>query len=105
MERILQLNLEKDPAKSWCRIKHFLERKTQKTYPTLTLNNKTANSNADKAELFAESVERHFGIECNNSDDTTLKEINQFLEANPYIFTPLDSTNDGIHDKTITACS
>ena len=44
-------------------------------------------------------MERHFRIECNNSDDANLWEINQFVEANPYIFTPLDSTNDGIHDK------
>ena len=91
--------LEKDPTKSWCGIKNFLKPKTQKIYPTLTLHNKTAKTNADKAEPFAESMERHFGIECNNFNDTNLREINQFVEANPYIFTPLDSTNDGIHDK------
>ena len=79
--------------------KNFLKPKTQKTYPTLPLDNKTANTNADKAELFAESVERHFGIDCNSFDDTNLREMDQFVEANPYIFTPLDSTNDGIHDK------
>ena len=62
----------------------------QKTYPTLTLDNKTAKTNAHEAERFAE---------CNNFDDTNLWEINQFVEANPHIFTPLDSTNDGIHDK------
>ena len=50
-------------------------------------------TNAHKAELFAESVERHFGIECNNFDDTKHKEIN------PYILTPLDSINNGIYDK------
>ena len=52
-----------------------------------------------KQSFFAESVERHFGMECNNFDDTNLREINQFAEANPYIFPPLDSTNDGTHDK------
>ena len=41
----------------------------------------------------------HFGIECNNFDDTNLREINQFVEASPYIFTPHDSTNNGTHDK------
>ena len=91
------ISLEKDPAKSGCRIKNCLKPKTQKT--TLTLNNKTAKTYADKAEPFAESVERHFGIECNNFNDTNLREINQFVEANPYIFTPLDSTNYGTHDK------
>ena len=96
MGKILQLSLEKDPGKSWCRIKNFSnQKKTQKTYPTLTLDNKTAKTNADKAE----SVKRHFWIECNNFDDANLREINQFVEANPYKFTPLDSINDGIHDK------
>ena len=45
------------------------------------------------------SVEKHYGIECNNFDGTNHREINQFVEANPYIFTSLDSTNDGTHDK------
>ena len=79
--------------------KRLSQTKNTKTYPTLTPDNKTAKTNADKAELFAESVERHFGIEYNNSDDTNLSEINQFVKANSYIFIPLDSTNDGIHDK------
>ena len=93
------VSIAKDPTKSWCRIKNFLKPKTHKTYPSLNLDNKTAKTNADKEELFAESVERHFGIEFHNFDDTNLREINQFVEDNPYIFTPLDSTSDGIHDK------
>ena len=32
-------------------------------------------------------------------DDTNIGEINQFVEHNPFIFTSLDSANDGIHDK------
>ena len=44
-------------------------------------------------------MERHFVIECNNFDDKHLREINQFVEANPYIFTPLDSPSYCIHDK------
>ena len=70
-----------------------------KTYPTLKLDNKTTKTNADKAEVFAESVERHLGIECNNFDSTNLKEINQLVEANSYVFTPFDLINDGNHDK------
>ena len=66
------MSLEKDPAKSWCRIKNFLKPKPQRTYPTLTLDNKTAKTNAGKVELFVESVERHFGIERNNFDDKRL---------------------------------
>ena len=87
------VSLEKIPQN------HGVEKKNAKTYPTLNLDNKTAKTNADKAELFVGSVERHFEIERNNFDDTNLREINRFAEANPYIFTPLDSTNDGIHDK------
>ena len=93
------ISLEKDPTKLWCRIKSSIKPKTQKTYPTLNLDNKTTKTNANKAELFTESVERNFGIEGNNFDDTNLREINQSVVANPYVFTPLDSTNDGIHDK------
>ena len=91
------ISLEKDPSKSWCRIKYFLRPKTQKTYPTRNLDNKTAKTSADKAELFPESVERHFGIECDNFGYRNLREINQFLEDSTYIFTSLDSASDGIH--------
>ena len=79
--------------------KKFSQTKNTKNYPTLTPDNKTAKTNADKAELSAESVERHFGFECNNFNGTNLREINQFVEANPYLFIPLDSTNDSIHGK------
>ena len=58
---------------------------------TLRLDNKTAKTNADKAERFAEYVERYFSIKCNKFGSTNLREINQFVEANPDIFTPLDS--------------
>ena len=96
------VSLEKDPTKSWCGIKNFLKPKTQKTYPTLTQDNKTAKTNAEKAELFAESVERHFGIECNNFNDTNLRETNQFVVTNPYIFTPLDLTQPMTLSMTMT---
>ena len=93
------ISLEKYPTESWCRIKSFLKPKTRKTYPTPTLVNQTAKTNAYNTELFAESVERHFGIESNSFDDSNRREINQFVEAIPHIFIPLDSTNDGIQDK------
>ena len=35
----------------------------------------------------------------------TLREINKFVDANPCIFTPLDSINDGNHDKDMTSRS
>ena len=51
MGKVLQLSLEKHSTKSWCKIKDFLKPKTQKTYPTLTLDNKTAKTNAEKQSL------------------------------------------------------
>ena len=88
MGQILQLSYLRK------RIKNFFKPKTQKTYPTLKLDNKTA-----KTELFAESLERHFGIECNNFNGTNLRKINQFVDSSPYIFTPLDSIDNGNHEK------
>ena len=57
------ISLETDSNESWRRIKNFLKPKGQRDYPTLQHASKVAKTNADKAQLFAESVERHFGIE------------------------------------------
>ena len=38
--------------------------------------------NADKAQLFAESVERHFGIQSDNFDSNHFNEVSQFIENN-----------------------
>ena len=46
----------------------------------------TAKTNADKAQLFAESVERHFGIQSNNFDSNHFDEVNQFIEDNYEFF-------------------
>ena len=59
---------ETDPNESWRKIKNFLKPKGQRDYPALHPANKVAKTNADKAQLFAESVERHFGIESNHFD-------------------------------------
>ena len=53
-----------------------------KNYPALRLDAKTAKTNADKVQLFAESVERHFGIQSNNFDSNHFDEVNQFIENN-----------------------
>ena len=58
------VSLEKDPAKSWCRIKNL-------SYTNTGQQNRQ-NQCRKSREVFAESVERHFGIECNNFDDTKL---------------------------------
>ena len=60
--------LETNHTESWYKIKNFLKQKGQRDYPALRLDSKTAKTNADKAQHFAESVERHFGIQSNNFD-------------------------------------
>ena len=83
--------------------KNFPEPKTQKTYLTLKLDKKIAKTNADKAELFSESVEKHFGIESNNFDSTNLREINQFVDANLYIFTLSEPNHHKDNDHSLVA--
>ena len=57
------ISLESDPKKSWHEITNFLKPKGPRSYPTFKFDNKTAKTNPEKAQLFAESVERNFSIE------------------------------------------
>ena len=57
------ITLESDPKKSWCKITNFLKPIGPYSYPMFNLGNKTAKTNPENAQLFAESVERNFGIE------------------------------------------
>ena len=79
------VSLETNHTESWRKIKNCLKPKGQHDYPALSLDAKTAKTNADKAQLFAESVERHFGIQRDNFDLKHFNEVNQFIEDN-YIF-------------------
>ena len=54
------ISLESDPKKSWRKITNFFKPKGPRSYPMLKLGNKTAKTNPEKAQLFAESVERNF---------------------------------------------
>ena len=90
------ISLESDPKKSWRKITNFLKPKGPCSYPTLKLGNKTAKTNPQKAQLFAESVERNFGIESHLFRKSHFDRINKFVEAHSYHFTPLDP----IHDST-----
>ena len=90
------ISLESDPKTSWRKITNFLTPNGPRSYPTLTLGNKTAKTNPEKARLFAESVERNFGIESHLFRKSHHGRINKFVEAHSYHFTPLDS----IHDST-----
>ena len=85
------ISLETDSNKSWRKIKNFLKPKGQHDYPTLQHANKVAKTNADKAQLFAESVERHFGIESDHFDWNHFNEVNKFIEDNcQYFYSPED---------------
>ena len=90
------ISLESDPKASWRKITNFLQPKGPCSYPTLKLGNKTAKTNPEKAHLFAESVERNFGIESHLFCKSHFDHINKFVEAHSYHFTPLDSLRANI---------
>ena len=92
------ISLESDPKKSWHKITNFLKPKGLRSYPTLKLGNKTAKTNPEKAQLFAKSVERNFGIESHLFSKSQFDHINKFVESHSYHFTPLDSLHDNITD-------
>ena len=97
-EFCISISLESDPRKSWRKITNFLKPKGPFSYPTLKLGNKTAKTNPEKAQLFAESVKRNFCIESHLFSKSQFDRINKFIEAHSYHFTPLDSLYDNITD-------
>ena len=88
------ISLETDSNESWRRIKNFYKPKGQRNYPTLQHASKVAKTNADKAQLFAESVERHFGIESVHFDSNHVNEVNKFTEDNYQYFYPPEDPDD-----------
>ena len=88
------ISLEADSNESWRKIKNFLKPKGQRDYPTLHHATKVAKTNADKAQLFAESVERHFGIESEHFDSNHFNEVNKFVEDNYQYFYPPEDPDD-----------
>ena len=50
--------------------------------------------NADRAQLFAESVERHFDRESNHFDSKHFDEVNKFIEDNHRYFYPPEDPDD-----------
>ena len=82
------ISLESNPRECWRKIKNFLKPKGQRDYPTLRHDDKVAKTNEDKAQLFVESVERHFGIESKHFDSTCINEVNKFIENNHRYFYP-----------------
>ena len=88
------ISLETNHTESWCKIKNFLKPKGQHDYPALRLDAKTTKTDADKAQLFAESVERHFGIQSNSFHSKHFDEVNQFIEDNYEYFYPPEDSDD-----------
>ena len=93
------ISLESDPKKSWHKITNFLKPKGPYNYPTLKHGNKTAKNNPEKAQLFAESVERNFSIESHLFRKSHFGQINKFVEAHSYHFTPLNSLHNNVTDN------
>ena len=88
------ISLETNPSESWCKIKNFLEPKGQHDYPSLRPDDKVSKTNADKAQLVAESDERHFGIESKHFDSNHFNKVNQFIADNHRYFYPPEDQND-----------
>ena len=88
------ISLETNHTESWRKIKNFLKPKGQRDNPALRLDTKTAKTNADKVRLFAESVERHFGIQSDNFNSNHFNEVDQFIEDNYEYFYPLEDPDD-----------
>ena len=88
------ISLESNPSESWRKIKNFLKPKGQRNYPTLHRDDKVAKTNADRAQLFAELVERHFGIESKHFDSNHFNEVNKFIEDNHRYFYPPEDPDD-----------
>ena len=55
-------------------------------------------TNPEKAQLFAESIKRNFGIQSHLFSKSQFDRINKFVEAHSYHFTQLDSLHDNITD-------
>ena len=88
------ISLETDQSESWGKIKNFLKPEGQHDYPTLRHDYKVAKTNADKAQLFAESLERHFSIESEPFDSKHFNEVNQLIENSHKYFYPPEDPDD-----------
>ena len=60
----------------------------------MQLDAKTTKTNADTVQIFAESVERHFVIQSDNSDSNHFDEVNHFIEDNYQCFYPPEDPDD-----------
>ena len=88
------ISLETDSTESWHKIKNFLKPNGQHDYPTLHHANKVTKTNPDKVQLFAESVESHFGIESDHFDSNHFDEVDKFIKDNHEYFYPPEDPDD-----------
>ena len=88
------ISLETNYTESCRKMKNFLKPKGQHDYRVWRLDAKTAKTNADKAQLFAESVERHFDIQSDNFVSNHFDEVKKFIEDNCEYFYPPEYPND-----------
>ena len=75
------ISSETNHTESWRKIKNS-QTKGPAQLSALGLDAKTAKTDADKAQLVAECVERHFGIQSDSFDSNHFDEVNQFIEHN-----------------------
>ena len=62
--------------------------------PNTAPRRQSRQDNADKVQLFAESVERHFGIESKHFDSNDFNEVNKFIDDNHKYFYPPEDPDD-----------
>ena len=67
---------------------------SQRVSATIQLCTTRTKTSADKVQLFAESVERHFGIESHHFDSNRFDEVNKFIEDNHRYFYPPEDPDD-----------
>ena len=95
LEKLCNNNsLETNYTESWHKVKYFLKPKGLHDYLALRVDAKAAKTKADKTQLFAEFVERHFGIHSDNFDSKHYDEVNQFMEDNSEYFYPPEDSDD-----------
>ena len=88
------VSLETNQSESWSKIKSILNPKGLHDYPALRHDYKIAKTNAEKAQLFVEFVEKHFSVESDNFDSNHFNEVNQFIEDNDQYFYPPEDPDD-----------
>ena len=76
----------KDVMKAWTEIKRIFGNDKSSSIPTLKFNNTTANSDIEKCEIFADSLEKCFTLDFQN--------FNLCKEANSFSLPDLTNSND-----------